>query len=96
MNTFPDVQGHQRADTSIDAAHALAPKLGRLQRMALGAIREAGWSGLTTDELATRLELERCSIQPRTTELKCKGQIRDSGRRRLTKYRRPATVWIAV
>lgn len=73
-----------------------APKLGRLQRLALEAIQQAGWLGLTADELAAHLRLDRCSIQPRTTELRRKGQIKDSGQRRLTKYRRPATVWIAA
>jgi hypothetical protein len=79
MSTYPDAPGHRGVDTSIAAADALAPKLGRLQRLAELTIRAAGNDGLTADELAARLALERWSIQPRTTELSRKGVIRDSG-----------------
>lgn len=37
MSTYPDAPGHRKVATSIAAADALAPKLGRLQRMAEGA-----------------------------------------------------------
>lgn len=95
MSTFPDAPGHRRADTSIAAANALVPKLGRLQRMALEAIREAGGHGLTADELAARLDLDRSTIQPRTSELRRKGLIRDSGHRRPNATGKQAIVWIA-
>ena len=96
MSTYPDAPGHRNVETSIAAAEALAPKLGRLQRMAEEAIRDAGPSGLTADELATRLEMDRWSIQPRTSELRRKGLIRDSGQRRRNATRKLAIVWIAT
>ncbi len=96
MSTYPDAPGHRGVDTSIAAAIALAPKLGRLQRMALDTIREAGWLGLTADELAEQLGMDRWSIQPRTTELKRKGLIRDSGQRRPNCTGKLAIVWIAA
>lgn len=95
MNIYPDAPGHRNVDTSIAAAEALAPKLGRLQRMAEQAIRDAGLKGLTADELAARLEMDRWSIQPRTSELKRKGLIRDSGMRRPNATGKQAIVWIA-
>lgn len=96
MSTYPDAPGHRSVETSIAAAVALAPKLGRLQRMALDAIREAGWIGLTADELAERLGMDRWSIQPRTSELKRKGLIRDSGQRRLNVSGKMAIVWVTA
>lgn len=96
MDTYPNAPGHRNVDTSVAAADALAPKLGRLQRMAEGAIREAGPRGLTADELAARLELDRWSIQPRTSELRRKGRIRDSGQRRPNCTGKLAIVWIAA
>ena len=96
MATYPDTPGHRNVETSIDAANALAPKLGRLQRMAEGAIRDAGWLGLTADELAARLDLDRWSIQPRTTELRRMGRIRDSGQRRPNRTGKAAIVWIVA
>ena len=95
MSTYPDAPGHRNVDTSVAAAEALAPKLGRLQRMAETTIRDAGLGGLTADELAARLGMDRWSIQPRTTELKRKGIIRDSGQRRQNATGKQAIVWIA-
>jgi len=96
MSTYPDAPGHRNVDTSVAAADAIAPKLGRLQRMAGAAIRDAGAHGLTADELAARLEMERYSIQPRTSELRRKGLIRDSGQRRPNRTGKAAIVWIAA
>lgn len=96
MSTYPDAPGHRNVDTSVAAAEALAPRLGRLQRMAQRAIRAAYPGGLTADELADRLGLDRYSIQPRTSELRRKGLIRDSGLRRPNATGKQAIVWIAV
>jgi hypothetical protein len=96
MSTFPDAPGNRNVETSIAAANALARKLGRLQLMALDAIREAGWLGHTADELAERLGMDRWSIQPRTSELKRKGLVRDSGQRRPNATGKLAIVWIAA
>lgn len=96
MSTYPDAPGHRNVETSIASAEALAPKLGRLQRLAQGAIRDAGLDGLTADELAASLEMDRWSIQPRTSELKRKGLIRDSGQRRPNCTGKLAIVWVAV
>lgn len=95
MSIYPDAPGHRHVDTSIAAADDLAPKLGRLQRMARTAIRNAGGYGLTADELAANLAMDRYSVQPRTTELRRKGLIRDSGLRRPNATGKMAIVWIA-
>ena len=95
MSTYPDAPGHRNVETSIAAADALAPKLGRLQRMAAGAIRDAGAQGHTADELAARLGMDRWSIQPRTSELRRMGRIRDSGRRRPNATGKQAIVWVS-
>lgn len=96
MSAYPDEPGHRGVETSIAAGEALKPKLGRLQRMAESAIRDAGRLGLTADELAARLDMDRYSIQPRTSELKRKGMIRDSGQRRPNSTGKMAIVWIAA
>lgn len=96
MTGYPDTPGHRNVDTSIAAANALARHLGRLQFMALAAIHEAGSRGLTADELAARLKVERWSIQPRTSELRRKGYIQDSGQRRPNVTGKLAIVWVAV
>lgn len=96
MSTYPNAPGHRNVETSVAAADGVAPKLGRLQSMAAEAIRAAGPTGLTADELANRLAMDRWSIQPRTSELKRKGLIRDSGHRRPNCTGKMAIVWIAA
>jgi hypothetical protein len=92
---YPSMPGHRGVDTSIAAAADIAPKLGRLQRMAEDTIRSAGHYGCTADELAAHLNLDRWSIQPRTTELKRKGLVVDSGMRRPNCTGKSAIVWCA-
>lgn len=96
MSVYPNAPGHRGVETSVAAADALAPKLGRLQAMALAAYRAVYPQGLTADELAVRLVLDRYSIQPRTSELRRKGLIRDSGQRRRNATGKAAIVWVAV
>ena len=57
----------------------------------------AGGGGVEifADELAARLNMDRWSIQPRTSELKRKGLIRDSGQRRPNCTGKMAIVWTA-
>ena len=93
---YPNSPGHRGVDTSIKAAVSLAPKLGRLQRIVHAVIVAAGLYGLTADEIAATLHMDRYSIQPRTSELKLKGLIMDSGQRRLNRTGKQAIVWIAV
>lgn len=93
---YPDAPGHRSVDTSIAAADAIAPKLGRLQRIALEAIRKAGPQGYTADELAAALRLDRWTVQPRTSELRRKGMIHDSGQRRKNATGKRAIVWTAI
>lgn len=92
---YPDVPGHRGADTSRAAANAIAPELGRLQRLAEEAITAAGAHGLTADELAEQLGVDRLSIRPRASELRRKGLICDSGRRRPNVNGKAAIVWVA-
>ncbi|MBD3761469.1 hypothetical protein [Rhizorhabdus sp.] len=91
--TYPETPGHRFIDTSMEAAAAIAPKCGRLQRMVLGAITEAGATGITTDEIAMKLNIDRGSVQPRTSELRLMGLIVDSKQRRRNASGVRAIVW---
>ena len=93
---YPDAPGHRGVDTSIAAAVDIAPHLGRLQKLAYAAIKAADFVGLTTDELAAQLNVDRCTIQPRTSELKLRRMIRDSGLRRKNASGKRAIVWVAL
>ncbi|WP_231031385.1 hypothetical protein [Sphingomonas sp. IC-56] len=96
MLEYPSGPGHRGIDTSIAAARDIEISVGHLQRIALRAIRAAGARGLTTNELAAAVRIHRDSIQPRTSELRERGLIRDSGARRLNTNGKRAIVWIAA
>jgi len=93
--TYPNEPAVGRTDTSAQAAEAISAVSGRLRRLVLGAIRNAGQRGLTTNEAADLLNIGRDSIQPRTSELRALGLIWDSGHRRPNKNGKAAIVWTA-
>lgn len=93
---YPQGPAHRGVDTSAAAAASLATSLGYLQAKVFRAIAEAGTRGLTTNELADLLRIDRGSIQPRTSELRAKGRIRDSRQRRLNANGKKAIVWVAA
>lgn len=93
---YPDSPGHRGIDTSIETANAIASIAGPLRRLVYAEIHRAGGAGLTTDEIADALEMQRYSVQPRTSELKCDHRIEDSGRRRKNASGCNAIVWVAT
>lgn len=93
---YPDTPGHRGVDTSVAAAEAVADYLPALQSLVYRTIVAAGADGLTADELAERVGYARWSVQPRTTELKLKGLIVDSGVRRRNSTGKQAIVWVTA
>jgi hypothetical protein len=91
--SYPDRPACGATDTSAAAAADLAPHLGRLQQLTLDTITDAGADGCTANELAAITGLPREAIQPRTSELRKKGKIVDSGRRRPNPNGKSAIVW---
>jgi len=93
---YPNAPGHRDVDTSVEAAQAIKPHLGRLQKTVCDIIIAAGPKGLTTNEIADRLNIDRGSVQPRTSELRARGLIIDSKVRRFNPNGKRAIVWVAV
>ena len=93
---YPNEPGHRGISTSIEAADAIAPVQGKLQKLVLQVIRDAGYFGITAEEIAYRVEMPREAIQPRTTELRRKGLIDDRGVRRPNRSGKRAIAWVAV
>lgn len=94
--TYPDRPGFKgSAETGREAAEAIAPKLGRLQRLVRDLVTQRGRQGLTPEEAADLTGESRATLQPRFSELKAKGQIADSGMRRTNpSSRKRAVVWV--
>jgi DNA-binding MarR family transcriptional regulator len=86
--------GHRGVDTSIAAAEDIQGSLGRIQGVVLEALRNAGPAGLTTNEIAAKVRIDRGTVQPRTSELRARGRIADSGQRRPNENGKSAIVWV--
>jgi hypothetical protein len=96
MGSYYDFPADGKTDTSAAAAAGLAPVAGRLRKLTLDAVRNAGPRGMTADEIAEALSIDKLSIRPRATELRALGHIRDSGYRRLNAGMKKMIVWTAV
>lgn len=93
---YPDAPGYKgEAETGREAAEAVAPKLGRYQRLVNELVAARGSQGITPEEAADVTGLDRVSLQPRFSELKRKGMVVDSGRRRRNPSSgKSAVVWV--
>jgi hypothetical protein len=94
--TYPSAPGHRGVETSIEAAESIQEVSGHIRRTVFGAIKKAGDMGLTAHELAVTLHMERTTCQPRTSELRILGKIKDSGQRRRNPNGKRAIVWVAI
>jgi len=88
----PLFQAHSA--TSVEAAHKIADAAA-LRAQVLAYLRER-IDGATDEEIQTALSLGGSTQRPRRVELVNRGQVRDSGRRRLTRSGRQAVVWVAA
>ena len=80
--SYPQDPGYQNTDTSKAAAVAMKPKVHTVREQVLGCIQMDTRGGLTTFEIAARLHKSYRTVQPRTSELRASGKIKDTGARR--------------
>lgn len=77
--TYPHSPGYQNTDTSFEAAQAIEPKVGTIAADVLRCLRERG--NAPTYRIAALIGRSYASVQPRTSELREKGLIEDTGDR---------------
>lgn len=91
---YPNHPGWQKTDTSRDAAEAAALRCVEIRDKVLTLLKA---HALTTAQIAKRLRLRYETVQPRTSELRAMGLIRDTGRRGPSRDpNRTAIVWEAA
>ena len=93
--SYPHQPGHKRSDTSKAAADDIAPSAGTLRAKVL-AVLHFRPGGMTADDCADLLGIDKLSIRPRMSELRELGQVRDSGRRSPNASGKKAIVWVLV
>ena len=86
---YPEAAGAQATTTSREAAASV--DVSRLRRAVLDCL--AGHGPLTADECAARLGASVLTIRPRVSELRARGQVVDTGVRRVNQSGRRAAVW---
>jgi len=93
MSRYPYTPGFaQGSDTSEEAA-ALVDHI-TLRERVLNCLAAAAPDGLTYDEIQVELDVIQSTISARVRELLLLGKIKDSGERRLTRYKRKARVYV--
>jgi hypothetical protein len=85
--------GNERSEA---ANAAVEPHKARLRDLVLRRISAAGGQGATLDEVCEALAKPPNALSGRIVELRARGRIVDSGRRRPTRSGSMAAVWIAV
>lgn len=82
-------------DTSQAAAVSMRQPAQAIRAAVLAYIRGQGEQGATCDQVEVALDLRHQTCSPRILELSHDGDVIDTGRRRVTRSRRTAVVWIA-
>lgn len=82
------------AETQRTAAVLAYPSTGTWRRKVLDAITVAGNHGMTDEQIQEALRMNPSTQRPRRVELVEGGWVMDSGRRRSTRSRRDAVVWV--
>ncbi|WP_294328283.1 hypothetical protein [uncultured Sphingomonas sp.] len=93
--TYATENNHRGIDTSREAAEMVAPMSNRLRAIVHGILFDHP-KGLTVDETCHLAGFPRYSLQPRFTELRKLGSIRDTGERRFNESGARAIVWRAT
>lgn len=91
---YPDHPGFKNTDTSEDAADKIVSKAATMRGQISEMLEEEGWDGVASDEAADKYGFIVVSTRPRFSELRAKGEIIDSGRRRKSAYGAKQIVWI--
>ena len=89
---YPKDPGYQNTDTSKAAAVSMKGRVATIQEAVVDCLELHGRKA--TFELAALLGKSYRSVQPRTSELRLEGRIKDTGERRIDPDTgRKATVW---
>ena len=93
---FPDHPGARvgSPETAFEAADSMAEAAKTREAKALRLIGVAAEKGCTADEVAEALNWERYSSRPRLSTMRARGEIVDSGKRRIGASGRNQAVWV--
>lgn len=91
----PLAPAQRHSATSVEAARQIQGGAATLRQAVLNYLLACGDLGSTDEEAQLALNMQPSTSRPRRVELVNLGAVRDSGRTRLTRSGRKATVWVA-
>ncbi len=92
--SYPDTPGYQNTETSKAAARSMVSIAETRREEVFSKISASSFKGITAEQIRKSLELScNCKVYPRISELRKKGRILDSGRKRRNENGRLATIW---
>lgn len=92
---YPYEPASRPVDTSQHAAQDMKSIAATIRIAVLNQIKFCGSSGMTSRELSATLKMSYEAVQPRTSELKKMGLIKDSGNRRQSRAEdKQSIVWV--
>ncbi len=94
MSTADDLFDYSRGREATSAAARASIDAPTVRGLVLDTVRAAGTYGATTEEIAAKLNIGYPMVQPRTSELRHQGRIKDSGTRRFNRSGRTVIVWV--
>lgn len=94
---YPQEPGYKAEGTSAQAAKEITSKAATVRDRVLALLRSDAhkYYGLTPDEAADILGESILTVRPRFSELRAKGLIHDSGKRRANASGKMAVIWLA-
>ena len=93
MQTYPSRPAEGRTLTSNAAATLIAKVSAKLEKRVLEALAA---TEMTNSELADHLKHTPSGVQPRTSELRAKDLVYDTGKRRQNRWGNNEIVWALV
>lgn len=90
---YPEFPGSKGPGTSRAAAESVAGQATALRDRVLVIYSARPEGGLTADEVASILKIDKGTVRPRVSELVKMGELERTGRRRPNASGRQATVW---
>ena len=96
MSKYPQVPGHNKVDTSIEAAESMEKSSATLRTRVLNILGGADFPfvyPMTSEQISDISGISHDNVWKRISELRAMGKVEDSGKRRRNRSGRKAIAW---
>ena len=96
MSKYPQVPGHNKVDTSIEAAESMEKSSATLRTRVLNILGGADFPfvyPMTSEQISDISRISHDNVWKRISELRAMGKVEDSGKRRRNRSGRKAIAW---